>query len=110
VQLYNGPIVLPDGTVMACSCVAAMDAVPDLGLGNVLESNLAELWTGARMRTLRESFSQGGLNKTCAGCDMYRGLELYRTAEGRERARISHERQSGAFTRREKPKGAFSGG
>jgi MoaA/NifB/PqqE/SkfB family radical SAM enzyme len=113
VQLYNGPIVLPDGTVMACSCVAAMDAVPDLGLGNVLESDLAELWRSARMRELRESFARGGstgLNRTCAGCDMYRGLELYRTAEGRERARISRERQSGAFTRREKPKGAFSGG
>jgi len=110
VQLYNGPIVLPDGTVMACSCVAAMDAVPDLGLGNVLESSLVELWAGDRMRRLRESFAAGGLNKTCAGCDMYRGLELYRTAEGRERAQITRERQAGGFQRREKPKGAFSGG
>jgi radical SAM protein with 4Fe4S-binding SPASM domain len=110
VQLYNGPIVLPDGTVMACSCVAAMDAVADLGIGNVLEEDLAEIWTNDRMRKLRQSFAAGGLNKTCAGCDMYRGLELYRTAEGRERARINRERHAGVFARREKPKGAFSGG
>lgn len=111
VQLYNGPIVLPDGTVMACSCVAAMDAVADLGIGNVLLDDLVALWNGARMESLRASFATGGLNKTCAGCDMYRGLELYRTSEGRERARLNRERQGGVFLRREtKPKGAFSGG
>jgi len=110
VQLYNGPIVLPDGTVMACSCVAAMDAVADLGIGNVLTGSLAEIWTNDRMRKLRASFAEGGLNKTCAGCDMYRGLEMYRTSEGRERARLNRERHAGSFERREKPKGAFSGG
>jgi len=110
VQLYNGPIVLPDGTVMACSCVAAMDAVADLGIGNVLTGSLAEIWTNDRMQKLRRSFAEGGLNKTCAACDMYRGLELYRTSEGRERARLNRERQAGSFERREKPKGAFSGG
>ena len=110
VQLYNGPIVLPDGTVMACSCVAAMDAVADLGVGNVLEASLADLWRGERTAKLRASFGSGGLNKTCAGCDMYRGLELYRTSEGRERARISRARGAGELVRRGKPKGAFSGG
>jgi len=111
VQLYNGPIVLPDGTVMACSCVAAMDAVSDLGIGNVLERPLAELWRGEAMGALRASFGTEGLNRTCAGCDMYRGLELYRTAEGRRRARLNVARSEGEFARRqEKPKGAFSGG
>ena len=37
VNTYNGPIVLPDGSVMGCSCVAAMDGVNDLGIGNVLQ-------------------------------------------------------------------------
>jgi radical SAM protein with 4Fe4S-binding SPASM domain len=110
VQLYNGPIVLPDGTVMACSCVAAMDAVADLGIGNVLRENLADLWRSDRTARLRASFAAGGLNKTCAGCDMYRGLELYRTSEGRERARINEARSRGKTVRREKPRGAFSGG
>lgn len=111
VQLYNGPIVLPDGTVMACSCVAAMDAVPDLGIGNVLERDLLEIWRSDRMRRLRASFGTPELNRTCAGCDMYRGLELYRTSEGRRRARLNAERARGEFHRRtEKPRGAFSGG
>jgi radical SAM protein with 4Fe4S-binding SPASM domain len=110
VQLYNGPIVLPDGQVMACSCVAAMDAIADLGLGNLREHSLAELWTSAEMKRLRRSFTAGGLNPTCAGCDMYRGLGLYRTAEGRKRARLNLRRGQGEIVRRPQPKGAFSGG
>ncbi len=110
VQLYNGPIVLPDGTVMACSCVAAMDAVADLGIGSVLEASLADLWRSDRMRRLRSSFGTGELNRTCAGCDMYRDLELYRTSEGRERARINRARSRGEVVQRGKTRGAFSGG
>lgn len=110
VQLYNGPIVLPDGTVMACSCVAAMDAVADLGIGNVLQESLPDLWRGEAMKRLRASFGTGDLNKTCAGCDMYRDLELYRTSEGRQRARVNRARGQGEVVRREKPQGAFSGG
>lgn len=110
VQLYNGPIVLPDGTVMACSCVAAMDAVADLGIGNLRERNLLEIWTSEGMKRLRASFAAGSLNPTCAACDMYRGLELYRTGEGRDRARLNEERHRGDFRRRQKPTGAFSGG
>ena len=111
VQLYNGPIVLPDGTVMACSCVAAMDAVDDLGIGNVLEQDLLTLWRSEEMKALRRSFAEGTLNPTCAGCDMYRDLELYRTGEGRKRAGLNLSRARGELVRRaEKPRGAFSGG
>lgn len=110
VQLYNGPIVLPDGTVMACSCVAAMDAVADLAIGNVLSESLLEIWRNDRMRKLRASFGTPELNPTCAGCDMYRDLELYRTSEGRERAGVNQARAEGEVVRREKPRGAFSGG
>jgi radical SAM protein with 4Fe4S-binding SPASM domain len=110
VQLYNGPIVLPDGTVMACSCVAAMDAAADLGIGNVMEESLLEIWRNDRMRHLRASFGTPELNRTCAGCDMYRDLELYRTSEGRERARVNRARDAGKVVHREKPRGAFSGG
>jgi radical SAM protein with 4Fe4S-binding SPASM domain len=110
VQLYNGPIVLPDGTVMACSCVAAMDAVADLGIGNVMSEDLLSIWRNDAMRRIRASFGTTELNRTCAGCDMYRDLELYRTSEGRERGRINRARAAGETVRREKPRGAFSGG
>lgn len=111
VQLFNGPIVLPDGTVMACSCVAAMDAVRDLGIGSVLQQDLRLLWAGAEMARLRASFAEGGLNRTCSGCDMYRDLELYRTSEGRRRAKLNRDRFRGEFRRRpDPPRGAFSGG
>ena len=110
VQLYNGPIVLPDGAVMACSCVAAMDAVKNLGIGNIRDRSLLDLWTSPEVARLRASFADGTLNSTCAKCDMYRDLELYRTSEGRARARLTRERGRGEFARRQKPKGAFSGG
>jgi radical SAM protein with 4Fe4S-binding SPASM domain len=95
VNLWNGPIVLPDGTVMGCSCVAAMDAQADLGVGNILQTSLLEIWRGQQLKQLRDSFGTDTLNKTCAGCDMYRDLEFYRTREGRQRARINRARHSG---------------
>lgn len=111
VQLYNGPIVLPDGTVMGCSCVASMDAIPDLGIGNIMEASLGDIWTGGRMQALRSSFNNGSLNLTCNGCDMYRDLELYRTTEGRERAKINRLRSQGISVRRKaKANSPFSGG
>ncbi len=95
VNLWNGPIVLPDGTVMACSCVAAIDAVADLGIGNVLQSSLLEIWQSQILKRLRDSFGSTSLNKTCAGCDMYRDLEFYRTRQGRRRAQVNRARYSG---------------
>jgi hypothetical protein len=111
VSTYNGPIVLPDGNLMGCSCVAAMDAVKDLGIGNILQSSLHEIWTGAPVQKLRSSFSQGGLNPTCSGCDMYRDLELYRTSEGRRRATLNRARAEGRTVKSDvAPAGPFSGG
>ena len=111
VQLYNGPIVLPDGTVMACSCVASMDAIQDLGIGNIMDAALVDIWTSGRMKSLRLSFEHGSLNTTCAGCDMYRNLELYRTSEGRKRAEINNMRDEGlTIVRSDKPHAPFSGG
>src|SRR6202166_144175 len=95
VNTYNGPIVLPDGTVMGCSCVAAMDAVKDLGIGNIMTSHLTEIWSGESARKLRSSFSTSTLNPTCAGCDMYRDLEFYRTRDGRRRAALNRARAEG---------------
>jgi radical SAM protein with 4Fe4S-binding SPASM domain len=111
VQLYNGPMVLPDGTVIACGCVASMDASADLALGHVLQDNLADLWRADRLKGLRDSFGTDALNPTCRTCDMYRDLEVYRTGEGRRRAAISRRRGSGERVRREDTsQGVFAGG
>jgi radical SAM protein with 4Fe4S-binding SPASM domain len=111
-SLMHGPIVLPDGDVLGCSCVAAMDARPDLLIGNVLEASLQEIWTGPRMMALRAQFEPGGtLNPTCAGCEMYRDLRLYRTREGRTRAEINNLRAAGTLVKRtDRPQGPFAGG
>lgn len=111
VELYNGPIVLADGMVMACCCINAMDAVRDLGIGNILEASLLDIWTGKRIKDLRRTFEEGSLNETCAGCDAYNNLELYRTREGRKRAWLNRLRNEGKIVKRtDKPDGYFSGG
>jgi MoaA/NifB/PqqE/SkfB family radical SAM enzyme len=112
-QLYNGPIVLPDGDVLACSCVAAMDAIPDLLIGNVLRESLLEIYAGERMRQIRAQFRPNGcaLNGTCAGCEMYRDLELYRRSEGRVRAGLNRKRHAGTIVKRDgRSRQIFSGG
>lgn len=99
VNTYNGPIILPDGTVMGCSCVAAMDAVKDLGIGDIRRSSLREIWTSHSVHQLRSSFGHDGLNATCAGCDMYRDLEFYRTREGRRRGEMNKARADGGIVK-----------
>src|SRR5579863_4575510 len=111
VNTYNGPMVLPDGTVMGCSCVAAMDATKNLGIGNILQAHLSEIWTGAATQTLRASFAGNTLNSTCKGCDMYRDLEFYRTRDGRRRAELNQARAEGKVVKAASAhRGPFSGG
>jgi radical SAM protein with 4Fe4S-binding SPASM domain len=100
-SLFNGVMVLIDGTVVACACIAAMDAVPDLEIGNVLEDDLLEIYTGGAMRELRAQFrTAGALNATCANCDAYQDCELYRTKEGRIRAELNRKRFEGIVCKR----------
>ena len=54
-SLYNGAMVLVDGTVVACACIAAMDAIPDLHIGNVLENDLLEIYTSELTRQFANS-------------------------------------------------------
>ncbi len=110
VNLFNGPIVLPDGIVMACSCSTAMDATNDLGIGNIMDSTLLEIWRSHKMLELRKEFGTSKLNNTCKNCDAYRKPDLYRTFEGRERAKINLERLQGKLIFRDKPTEPFSGG
>ncbi len=111
-SLYNGVMVLCDGTVIACACIAAMDAVPDLRIGHVMDDDLAEIYRGAAMRELRDQFRAGGsLNATCARCDAYQDCELYRTREGRIRAELNRKREAGQVCKRsDKARVPFAGG
>jgi hypothetical protein len=89
-----------------------MDAVTDLKIGNILEESLSGIYSGLLMAQLREQFNSGNcLNRTCANCDSFQGLDLYRTKEGRVRARLNLLRKSGQVVHREdKVKGISSGG
>jgi len=104
-KLYDSPVVLPNGTVLACDCFAAMDAIEDLGIGNILENSLGDIWRSHRLRELRESFVDGNVNPTCARCDVYENLDLFRTREGRIRMTLNEERLQGKFRRREPESG-----
>ena len=110
VILYNGPMVLPDGTVMACNCVAAVDAIADLAIGDIQKQSLGAIWRSDQLRRLRESFAASTLNPTCAKCDMYRDLETYRTREGRARAALNRRRANGEIAHRAREKRPFLGG
>lgn len=110
INTYNGPMVLPDGTVMGCNCVAAMDATKNLGIGNIKNASLRDIWVGDANRVLRSSFSTATLNSTCAGCDMYRDLEFYRTRNGRRRAELNLARAEGKTVKAESKHVPFSGG
>jgi radical SAM protein with 4Fe4S-binding SPASM domain len=111
-SLYNGAMVLIDGTVIACACIAAMDAVPDLRIGNVMENDLLEIYTSDSTRQLRNQFRPGSsLNPTCTTCDAYQDCELYRTKEGRIRAELNRRRADGKTCKRsDKAKVPFAGG
>jgi radical SAM protein with 4Fe4S-binding SPASM domain len=109
VNSVNGPIVLPDGTVLICSCVAAIDAIDELKIGNVTERALGDIWRGEQVRRFHESFGTDRLNAVCVKCDMYRNLDLYRRREGRERAQINRDRAAGRVVRREREVGLHGG-
>jgi MoaA/NifB/PqqE/SkfB family radical SAM enzyme len=111
-NLYNGPIVLPDGDVFSCACYDAMDAITDLKIGNILQESLSDIYSGLLISNLREQFKSGScLNRTCANCDSFQSLDLYRTAEGRIRARLNLLRKSGHVVhRQDKVKGISTGG
>jgi radical SAM protein with 4Fe4S-binding SPASM domain len=98
-QTFWGPIVLSDGTVLVCNCFASMDARDTLGLGNILEKSLIEMWRGEQLRSLRASFGTDQLNATCARCTAYHPpASLYRMSE-RKRARRNRERYEASSQR-----------
>jgi radical SAM protein with 4Fe4S-binding SPASM domain len=110
-RLYDGPIVLPDGTVIACSCIGAMDALDDLKIGDIHEETLDQIWRGNTLQGLREQFQDGGTpNDTCRKCSSYSNLDPYRTRDGRDRARVNRLRSQGQIVFRGRTNGYFAGG
>jgi radical SAM protein with 4Fe4S-binding SPASM domain len=91
-QTYFGPVVLSDGTVLVCNCFASMDAQETLGLGNILQRSLIEMWQSEQLRRLRESFGTSALNATCARCTAYAPHTTLLTREHRKRAAASRRR------------------
>lgn len=105
-NLYDGPIVLPEGVVMACYCAAAMDAIEDLSIGNIMNESLGEIWTGSQRQKLIAQFEKGGnLNSTCSACTAYRNLDFYRSSKGRRfgsenEARVKGEKIDSSYHER----------
>ncbi len=100
-NLYDGPTVLPDGKVIICSCAAAMDAVEDLGIGDIMQQTLLEVWRGeARRRLVAQFRGQRAMNRTCAACTAYHDLDFYRTSNGRRIAAENEARAKGQDYRR----------
>jgi hypothetical protein len=60
-----------------------------------------------QMSKLRAQFSANSLNPTCAGCEMYRTLKLYRTPEGRTPAEINRARAASQSVKRENISGRW---
>ncbi|MFZ4574181.1 MAG: radical SAM protein [Phycisphaerales bacterium] len=86
---YWGPSVLSNGVVVACNCLASMDAEADITIGDITSQSLLDIWRGEKVAKLRKSFTEGGLNQTCARCTMYQSLDTFRSLEGRRIARTS---------------------
>jgi radical SAM protein with 4Fe4S-binding SPASM domain len=104
-RLFDSPIILPDGTVLACDCYSAMDAIDDLQIGNIKGAALGDIWRSQRMQEIRNSFMQRNLNQTCAQCDNYECLNLYRSEEGKIRAELNRLRLRGIKVKRPSEKG-----
>ena len=61
-------LIMPDGSALACAC---MDANEVLNVGDVTQSSLKEIWTGEKMRSLRDSFRNKNLPNICKKCSYY---------------------------------------
>jgi radical SAM protein with 4Fe4S-binding SPASM domain len=90
--MFQGPVILEDGTVQACYRAPQTMDSRDLVIGNVMRSSLGEIWTSYQMRRLRESFQQGCAAETCRQCGLYENLATLRGPEGRKMARENRAR------------------
>ncbi|RJQ43498.1 MAG: radical SAM protein [Nitrospiraceae bacterium] len=88
--LYDGPIVFVDGKVGLCGC-RDFNAQSELVIGNIIESNLLDLWQSEKTRNLRQRFTDGNFPDICKKCTTYANLDLYRSKRGVSRAELVKE-------------------
>ena len=64
--------ILPDGYVRACPCRFGRKGVHDeLIVGNILETDLEDIWCGEEIRGIRRSFVENELPEVCRSCNDY---------------------------------------
>ena len=68
---YKGLIILANGDVGACWC---RDYDGKLIVGNIYESSLDDIWTGEKMKALRQNWYNGNMPKICRNCYQYTSL------------------------------------
>ena len=101
-KTYTSIVVQSDGNVQACGCESSINA-PALVIGNIKRESLQEIWRGARLRALRESFSNGCLNSNCTACDYYYQPTGFHLPEMRGMAKTARRRLAGEVVRHEGP-------
>lgn len=90
--MFQGPIILEDGTVQACYRAPQTMDSQDLAIGNIMQSSLGEIWTSCRMKQLREGFNRDCPVETCRECGLYENLATLRSPEGRRMAKLNRDR------------------
>jgi radical SAM protein with 4Fe4S-binding SPASM domain len=99
---YSGLMVRSDGRVQVCACESSVNA-PALIVGDLATQTLQEIWTGERVRALRESFGNGTLNPNCSRCDFYYKPAEFSSLEMRRKAKSARRRQRGEVVRHTRP-------
>jgi MoaA/NifB/PqqE/SkfB family radical SAM enzyme len=75
------PMIFADGNVGACTCRDPYGASV-LRLGNILETDLRDMWYGTQRRSLFSRFLEGSLPGICRSCTWYAGwdVDIYKIA------------------------------
>lgn len=77
-MLFQRPIILADGKVVACAC---RDVDSELIIGDINETSLADLWHGKEVDRIIEGQEQGDFADVCKRCTWYVSVyNLYRNS------------------------------
>jgi radical SAM protein with 4Fe4S-binding SPASM domain len=101
-KTFTGIVVQSNGDVQVCGCESSINA-PALVIGNIERQSLQEIWRGAEVRAVRQSFTDGCLNSNCAKCDYYYQPPGFQTSEMRRMAKDSRRRLAGEIVRHREP-------
>jgi len=69
----RGMCICPDGKVLACNCIEALNYPEDLVIGDITKEGLLDIWKGERRRDFLRSFNVfEKTRETCGKCKSYR--------------------------------------